>query len=133
VARHAAGTDTFYGWRIYSDGGWEIVRVVSGGVATPFNSGGVNLTLGSGNLMEMQVTGTGATVTIVLRYNGAAVTTISDTAADRITVTGRWGLYGFVNNNLYDDFSLDDLTAGAVFLPQKPRGLGQAVKRATEW
>lgn len=111
TARRASGTDTYYIWRIYANGGWELCRKVSGSLSVVLNDGGTTLTLVSGAVVELTVTGTGATVTLAMKYNGVAVTSYSDTDASRITVAGYTGIYNFGSvASVFDDFSLDDTT-----------------------
>jgi len=112
TARRASGVDTHYIWRVYTDGGWELCRKITGSITVVLNDGGTKLTLVSGAIIKLTVTGSGATVTLDMNYNGVAVTTYNDTDGSRITVAGVSGIYGHVDGTIFDDFVLDDLTVG---------------------
>jgi hypothetical protein len=77
----AAGTETYYGY-IGNTSASRIVRV-NAGVVTDIITGGP--AIANGDTMEIEATGTGATVTLTARRNGSDVLTDTDTDADRIT------------------------------------------------
>lgn len=71
----------------------------------------VTATHANGDTIGLQVTGTGATVTLTAYVNGVQVGTVGDTAGTRIVVAGQTGIVGFNLNSRYDDFSVDDLAS----------------------
>jgi hypothetical protein len=81
---------------------------------------GVNTTIDTrtqahadGDTFGLEVTGTGATVTLKIYINGVQVgADVSDSNAARITAAGQTALWSFAANSFMDDFSVDDLSAG---------------------
>lgn len=65
----------------------------------------------SGDIFGLEVTGTGATVTLKIWQSGVAVKTITDTNAARITAAGQVGIFSYVSAHRFDDLLVE--TAGA--------------------
>ena len=67
------------------------------------------------DVIRLEVSGTGATVTIVVKKNGTSVITATDTDASRLTATGNWGMWvggGSTSNVLIVDDWSGNLLAG---------------------
>lgn len=73
-------------------GDWVVGRMVSGAWTT---IGTGTWTAVDGQPIRLEVTGVGATVTLVLKRNGTTVTTINDTNAARITAANSLGFGGY--------------------------------------
>jgi hypothetical protein len=105
-----------HGYACYhSSSGISMYRTNSDGSEVQIGST-IDTTQVANGVIAFEVSGTGATVTLKSWYQGAAIHTgESDSAAGRITSTGRTGLTNWSSvgtNSRYDDFSVDDLTVG---------------------
>jgi len=109
-------------------GNWEMFKAVGGsffGVTggTSVSSGGP---LTGTYALKLEVSGTGATVTVVFSVNGVPTITGADADANRITATGKAGFYS--SSSTIAGYHFDNMVAadgtGAVGLPP---GLGPAV------
>lgn len=74
------------------------------------------LTLADGDVYGLEVSGTGATVTLKAYLNGALVLTVTDTTGSRITSPGQTGIINWNNTNDFDDFLVESL-AGSTPVP----------------
>lgn len=78
---------------------------------------GISGTPAANDVLALEVTGTGGTVTVKSYVNGVLKQTVNDTNAARITAAGRCGVYSWPAvagaNTQYDDFSVDDLASAA--------------------
>lgn len=75
--------------------------------------GTANATHANGDKYTLEVSGTGATVTLKVYKNDTLQNTFSDTDATRITAAGRCGIITFHSGDLFDDFLVEDLAAAA--------------------
>lgn len=110
VTGSTPSTGNCYILNIFGTQDIEVIRRVAG----------VNTTIATrtqahadGDLFALEVTGTGATVTLKVFINGAQVgANIDDTNAARITAAGQTGFWNFAINSFMDDFSVDNLVGG---------------------
>jgi hypothetical protein len=76
------------------------------------------------DVIRIEVSGVGATVTIVVKKNGTTVITATDTDASRLTATGNWGMWAGGGSAahvlLVDDWSGADLSAGPTAAQEIP-------------
>jgi hypothetical protein len=112
---YAAGIALFYsGGNPYT----RVFRVNNAGLTDLYSDASVAWT--NGDALSLEVTGTGATVTLTVCKNGAAIGgnfTIADTDANRLT-TGRPGVFFTgTTNPLGDDFEAGDITSSASAIP----------------
>jgi len=110
----ADATPTMYVTDIFTNT-LETLRYNNSGTSTSLQSSGV--TSVANGVAALQVTGSGATVTLKAFYQGVQVgADISDASGSRITAAGQTGIVYYVANpnGDYDDFSVDDLAAGSV-------------------
>lgn len=106
IARKAAAALTYYEIDCYT-GTIELWRYVAG-AGTLVASDTITLTAGS--VIIFRVTGTGATVSFTVTYNGTGkLVGTTDTNASRIVAAGFAGCKTYTTNDSFDDFSLDDL------------------------
>ncbi len=70
------------------------------------------LDLNDGDTYALEVSGTGATVTLKAYLNGALVLTVTDTSGSRVTAAGQTGIINWNNTNDFDDFLVEDLGGG---------------------
>jgi hypothetical protein len=106
-------TPTMYVCNVFSNT-IETLRYNNSSSSTSLQSSAV--TSANNGVIKLQVTGSGATVTLKAYYQGSQVgADISDTNASRITAAGQTGvvIYTIGADGDYDDFSVDDLTGGA--------------------
>lgn len=85
-----------------------------------------------GDTFALEVTGTGATVTLKIFINGVQIgADVADSNAARITAAGQTGHWSFAANSFMDDFSVDDLAAAS----NLPRNISSlvAVSRAANF
>lgn len=76
-----------------SEGVWKILRLDTPSVFTQIGGTVTQALSVASHTIRITVSGTGATVTIVLRIDGTDVLTVTDTAALRITTFGSPGVY----------------------------------------
>lgn len=78
--------------------------------ATGTDIGNVAQTLSANATVELQVSGTGATVTIKVWYNTSLILNFTDTTGSRLTTAGRPGIHNWTNGGTterdYDDFTV---------------------------
>jgi hypothetical protein len=120
-ARYTGPNASAQGYRlaITAAGSWQ-VSAYTGGSTTPRNIGSAaSQAVAAGDSFGMEVTGTGATVTIKLYHKPAAgswtlLATVTDTHANRITGSGNVGVYSFNNGSggALDDFGGGTVVAG---------------------
>jgi hypothetical protein len=103
----------------------EIYRQDTGGTAGALLRTGT-VTKVANAVLRLEVTGTGATVTLKQFYNGTQVgADASDGTASRITTAGQSGIYAWQPADTttwdWDDFSVDDFTVAgpSLFVPSK--------------
>jgi hypothetical protein len=93
----------------------EIYRHNASAAGTLIGSGAA-ITRSAGSVVAIEVSGTGATVTLKSYYGGTLRETASDTAANRLTTADRTGIYNWFPSSTtaadYDDFQAEDLAAG---------------------
>lgn len=104
---------TMYACNIFANT-LETLRYNNSNSPTVLQSSGV--TSVANGVVALEVTGTGATVTLKAYYQGSQVgANISDTSASRIVSAGQTGVIVYDLTSTvadYDDFSVDDLAAG---------------------
>jgi hypothetical protein len=93
-----------------------VYRIIGG---TPTSLGTRSVTRVTGETVGLEVSGTGATVTLKVFHNGAQQgADISDTDAARITAAGRTGVdIVAIANGEVDDFEVDDLSVSGSVIP----------------
>lgn len=101
------------GYYVYGNGSaWELIRMVAG-TATIIASGSWTAT--DGQVIRLEVTGVGATVTLVAKKAGTTVTTFNDTTGSRITTAGLGGIAGYdsgASAPSIASFTVDNLGGG---------------------
>jgi hypothetical protein len=114
VARKQSGVNTYYTVRVQEPNSTlTIMRLVSDADTDLLIVGSYTHTIG--DKITLEVSGTGATVTLRAYRNDVQVgSTYSDTDGDRITSAGQAGAkdWDFSASNLYDDFLVEDLAGG---------------------
>jgi hypothetical protein len=120
----ATASNTFYYLDAYGTNNIEVYRRVSGADTLV---GTRNQTHAANDTFTLEVSGTGATVTLKVYRNGVQVSTdLSDTSGARITGAGQCGVMSWVTGNQdYDDFLVEDLAGGGGGGGQPPRSLHQ--------
>lgn len=114
VVARATGSGDFYAFAIRSGGGNSQLYRFNGGTKTQLDVDSATFTYVSGAPIELQVTGTGATVTVQAWYNSVQMFNYADTDASRITGAGQAGVYNWgLGTATFDDFSVDDLQSAA--------------------
>lgn len=106
-------TPTMYSLDAFSNT-LETLRYNNSATATVLQSS--SITSVANGVVALQVTGSGATVTLKAYYQGVQVgADISDSSASRITAAGQTGIQIFATgaDGDYDDFSVDDLVSSA--------------------
>jgi hypothetical protein len=116
-------TPTLYGVDSYP-ATIEIYRHDNNGVGTLLRTSAN--TQAANAIVRLEVTGTGATVTLKQFYNGVQKgADASDGSANRITTAGRTGIYNWVNGGTtardYDDFLVEDFASGSFIRPPLSR------------
>jgi len=118
----ATGTNTYYYLDAYGTNTISLFRRVAGSDSASL--GDRTSSHAANDNFSIEVSGTGATVTIRLYKNGVKLgADISDNNAARITAAGQSGVMSWVNvNQDYDDFLVEDLGGGgggsvAKFMP----------------
>jgi hypothetical protein len=118
VARvtNSGATPTYYAVDVYT-GACETYRHDAAAAGTLLRTAAI--TQVANGVIALQVSGTGATVTLKQFYQGTQRgADVSDTSANRITSATQTGIYNWATsaaNCDYDDFSVDDLVvAGGV-------------------
>jgi hypothetical protein len=93
---------------------------VVSGVFTLVASASVSITVGTSKILALQVSGTGATVSLAGYADGVNVLNYSDTDAARIVATGRAGLrlYTETSGDIVDDF-VASYTSNALLLRRR--------------
>jgi hypothetical protein len=115
VARvtNSGATPTYYACDVYT-GACEIYRHDAAASGTLLRTTAV--TQVANGVIALQVSGTGGTVTLKQFYQGTQRgADVSDTSANRITSATQTGIYNWATSAVncdYDDFSVDDLSAG---------------------
>lgn len=111
----SVGNTTKEAYVVYaSSGGISIVRNNASGAETQLGST-IAITAAAAKVVAIEVSGTGATVTIKSYYDGVLKDTQSDSSASRLTAAGRTGMTNWAalgTNSRWDDFTVDDLAAG---------------------
>lgn len=103
----------------YIKGGTSVIRlyrVIAGAftILVEDNNGGAGHSFADGDSLRLEVSGTGASVTLKVYKNTSEIISTTDSHANRLVATGRGGLYGWCNNISYprlDDWWLYE-TAG---------------------
>lgn len=90
---------------------FDVIRRIAG-VNTTLSGGLTGLTSANGDVWEVLVQGTGATVTFDIYQNTNLRGQITDSGATRILVAGQTGFVTFSASSRFDDFSVDDLAGG---------------------
>lgn len=91
AVRAQSGAATAY--YAYGNGSaWELIRMVAG---TPTIIASGSWTATDGQIIRLEVTGVGGTVTLVLKKAGTTITTFNDTSGSRITTAGYGGIAGY--------------------------------------
>ncbi len=120
VAVRTNGANTMYYLNAYGSNNIDVYRRV-GGADTLVGSR--NQTHAANDIFALEVSGTGATVTLKVYRNGTQVSTnLSDSSGSRITASGQTGVIAWTEPLDYDDFLVEDLAGGATGHP--------AIKRA---
>lgn len=109
-------TGNCYIFNIYETDTVEFIRRI-GNTSNTIGTAFTGVPHANGDTYSLKVTGSGATVTLTGYINGVQVATVGDTAGNRITVAGQTGFVGFNSSSRYDDFSVDDLSGGAIVNP----------------
>lgn len=104
------GTETCYFLNVYGTNNIEVYRRVSGAETL---IGSITQTHADGDTYTLEVSGTGATVTLRVYRNGSLLNTFTDTSGSRITSSGRCAVITFHNGDLFDDFLVEDLAGGS--------------------
>ena len=100
-----AATLTYYELDVYTSNS-DLYRYITGTATLIDND---TATLAANSVMELQATGTGATVTFTCSYNGTARHVgITDTNAARIVAAGYAGVHSYTSSDNWDNFSVDD-------------------------
>lgn len=104
----------FYYWRINNSSEWYLVRV-NGGTETDLQGPIAAGTFSSTDVWKLEVTGTGATVSLKVYKNGTQQgSTYSDTSGSR-HVTGAYvGIGGYTAGGSPSDVKIDDFSGGIV-------------------
>lgn len=109
-----------YMLNIFGTDQWELTRITRPSTTVNLVTAGdvgYVVTHVNGDLFGLEVTGTGATVTLKLLLNGAQVgPDVSDSGAGRITAAGQCGFRTFSTASRFDDFSVDDLVSPIAYL-----------------
>ena len=122
-----AATVTMYELDVYTSNS-DLYRYITGTATLVDNDAA---TLSANSVMELQVTGTGATVSFVCSYNGTARHVgITDTNAARIVAAGYAGVHSYTTSDNWDNFSVDNTAGGATKLNSQTIAR-QATKRAS--
>jgi hypothetical protein len=99
----------------------ELYRHDSSNTGTLLGSG-VAITQAADKVIALEVSGTGATVTVKSYYDGVQQESVGDTSANRITSANQTGVYNWRSVSDgdcdYDDFSVDDLAAATASAPK---------------
>lgn len=125
-ARMDTVANTFYYARWYTVGATDVIqlyRFVAGAVTQLGSDVNANFTTGTTRALKLEVTGTGATVTVNVYIDGSGTPSITypDTDATRITATGKAGFrLGYGGSSTpsdttclhLDNFSADDVGGG---------------------
>lgn len=130
VARWVAGSSgaTSQGYAVdsYTSGGdkCEIYRHDVAASGTLLRT--ASITRVANAVLRIEVTGTGATVTVKQFYNGVQQgADVSDGSASRITAANRTGIFSWVNgattDSDYDDFLAEDFASAAVTVSARPQ------------
>lgn len=109
----SAGSETCYYLDVENDAGtMTIYRRVSGADTQIVQATGQ--TLANGDVYKLQVSGTGATVTLKMFKNGSQVgSTGSDSSGSRITGAAQTGILCWASGNQdFDDFLVEDVASG---------------------
>lgn len=106
---------------------------IDGSLSTDVQIGGtVTVDINDGDIYALEVSGTGATVTLKAYINGVLKLTVTDSSASRITAAGQTGIINWNNTNDFDDFLVEDLLVpGAVIVNPISGGGGAAARPVT--
>jgi hypothetical protein len=108
------------GYYVYIRGGTTIrdLRREDSGSFTSLQSTSWPSNPATNDTYAIEVSGTGATVTVKTYKNGSQVgATYSDTNANRKTSGNYAGFHAIFNSSVWDDFTVDDLSAGGSTTP----------------
>lgn len=115
--RSTSDGNTMYYLDVYGSDTLEVYRRVSG---TDTLVAGRTQTHGASDVYRLEVSGTGATVTLKIFRNGVQVgADISDSNAARITAAGQMGVIAWNAEN-FDDFLAEDLAAPEEYPAYRP-------------
>lgn len=104
------GSMTGYFLNVYGSNNVEVYRRNAGSETLV---GSRNSTHAVDDVYALEVSGTGATVTLKVFKNGAQLgADLTDTSGSRITAAGRCGMISFHSGDLFDDFLVEDLAGG---------------------
>ena len=132
--RYAAGADTCYEVHARKNtsgqGRWEIFRTVAGSTTGLAASADGAVTWSAGDTLEGEVSGIGATVTIVVKKNGVTLGSFGDTDAARLT-TGTRGGVGLRYNTNQGDVECDNWQISPLAVVSTGAAIGISGKQFT--
>lgn len=104
------GSMTGYFLNVYGTTNVEVYRRTAGSETLV---GSRNSTHAVDDVYALEVSGTGATVTLRVFKNGTQLgADLTDSTGSRITAAGRCGMISFHSGDLFDDFLVEDLAGG---------------------
>lgn len=114
-----SGSTQNTGYALFASTSLTLIRVNANGSEDTIGSG-VSITAGAGKVIALEVSGTGATVSLKTYYDGVLKETLSDTAntapnAIRLTSAGRTGMLNWKalgTNSRMSRFVVEDLVVG---------------------
>lgn len=112
ISGATSGTGSCYVINPFNNNEVDIIRRVAG-VNTSIGSI-TGITHANGDVIAVEVLGTGATVTFNVYKNGSLLGTVQDSSGLRIVTAGQTGFVVFTSSCRFDDYSVDDTSSGSV-------------------